>query len=200
MKRFWKWIAGVAGTAAVILLVVVLFPYAKDLAGNISGKTQINSVALKQKLASSERLETVRIEEEGTISAGTSVIILGEIGRTTMEYFYKTILGLDLSKVDFHISGNQIIFTLPDLEILNDSIEKGRETRNNFISFRVDKDSEELLKEKQQELNYYFLTNPEKLAEEWEKTEKAFTESVGKWVQEAGGNGYTILLERKGSE
>ena len=82
MKKTGKWIASVIAKALVIILVIVLLPFARTLFRHLlpdaTGEIRVQSVILEQKLESSKRLEVTKVDEEGTlIIAGTGAMADG---------------------------------------------------------------------------------------------------------------------------
>ena len=148
MKKTGKWIASVIAKALVIILVIVLLPFARTLFRHLlpdaTGEIRVQSVILEQKLESSKRLEVTTIDEEGVLEAKTNVIIFGTVGSTTIRYRYTASIGIDLSKVVMTTDSDRIIFALPDPEILNDGIEALEINKNNLFSKAIEKSVENL--------------------------------------------------------
>ena len=103
MKKARRGALSIISRALVILLVIALLPFAKDLyrliKPDVTGEIAVQSRILQQKLESSQRMEVTRIEEEGVLEAKTNVIIFGTVGSTTIRYRYTASFGIDLKKV-----------------------------------------------------------------------------------------------------
>ena len=103
MKKTGKWALSVFSRALVIILVILLLPYAKDLlrlvVPDVTGEIRTQSRIIEQKLESSQRLEVTSVDEEGVLESNTSVIIFGTVGTTSIRYRYTASIGVDLSKV-----------------------------------------------------------------------------------------------------
>ena len=69
-------------------------------------------------MESSKRLEVTTVDEEGTLEAKTSVVLLGTVGSTTIRYRYSASIGIDLAKVEMSADGDSLVFLMPDPEIL----------------------------------------------------------------------------------
>ena len=122
MKKARRGALSIISRALVILLVIALLPFAKDLyrliMPDVTGEIAVQSRILQQKLESSQRMEVTRIEEEGVLEAKTNVIIFGTVGSTTIRYRYTASFGIDLKKVKMTAESDRITFVLPDIEVL----------------------------------------------------------------------------------
>ena len=118
MKRAGKWALGVITRAMVIALVIMIVLFAaeplRDMLRDIKGEIRIQSAILKQKMESSKRLEVTKVDEEGTLEAKTSVVLLGTVGSTTIRYRYTASVGIDLSKVVMSEENDGIVFIIPE--------------------------------------------------------------------------------------
>ena len=150
MKKTGKWLLTIISKAFVVILVILLLPFAKQLfqliLPDITGEINAQSRILEQKLESSQRLEVTTVEEEGVLEAKTNVIIFGTVGTTTIRYRYTASLGIDLNKVVLTPDSDRIVFLLPEPLILNDGIEALKIDRKNFFSHAIDKSTETLMK------------------------------------------------------
>ena len=90
MKHVGKWLLKVISKALVIALVIMIILFAsnplRELLRNVQGEIRLQSTILKQKMESSKRLEVTTVDEEGTLEAKTSVVLLGTVGSTTIRY------------------------------------------------------------------------------------------------------------------
>jgi len=201
MKKAGKWIAGILGRTIVLVLVIVLLPYAfqaaERLFPELSGRVQVESAALMRSLRASQRLETTTVEEEGVLDAKTSVVLLGTVGRTVITYRYRASLGVDLKKVELKRDGKQMTFLIPPLEVLADSIEPLEVTKNDFFSHAIDRSTESLLQEQLMKCREACLQEKEDSETAWENTQKAFRETIGEWLQAFGDASYTFAFEKK---
>lgn len=194
MKRTGQWLLSLLGKALILLLLIVLLPYAfrfsERIFPDITGDIQTESMVLMRELRASSRLETATVDEEGVIDSKTSVILLGTVGKTTIHYRYRASIGIDLSKVQLKIKGKRITFIIPPLEILQDSIEKTDVHQSNFLSHAIDKDIDTLLDEQLSESRKYYLSQNEHSASVWEDTKQAFENTIAKWISTAGNSSY----------
>ena len=142
MKKTGKWFASIVSKALIVILVILLLPFAGQLfqliLPGITGEISTQSRILKQKLESSQRLEVTTVEEDGILEAKTDVIILGTVGKTTIRYKYKASLGIDLNEVVLMPDSDRILFYLPDPVILNDGIEAIEVKRQDFFSHAIE--------------------------------------------------------------
>ena len=161
MKKSGKWVFSVFTKAIVIILVILLLPYARDflqlIAPNVTGEILTQSKIIEQKLESSQRLEVTTVEEEGIIESKTNVIIFGTVGTTTIKYRYTASIGIDLKKVIMTPDGDRIIFHLPEADVLNDGIEAIEINRHNLFSKAIEKSVEALLAEQRDKCRNQFI-------------------------------------------
>lgn len=198
MKKTGKWILSIIARVIVIILVILLLPYAKDLYHLIipdaTGEIRTQSKILEQKLESSQRLEVTTIDEEGVLQADTNVIIFGTVGTTTIKYRYTASVGIDLSKVIMTVDSDRIIFTLPDTEILNDSIEALEINKHNLFSKAIDKSTETLLAEQRIKCRELYIADEQHSQKTREDTSKAFTETICQWLESFGERHYEFEI------
>ena len=198
MKKTGKWILSIIARVIVIILVILLLPYAKDLYHLIipdaTGEIRTQSKILEQKLESSQRLEVTTIDEEGVLQADTNVIIFGTVGTTTIKYRYTASVGIDLSKVIMTVDSDRIIFTLPDTEILNDSIEALEINKHNLFSKAIDKSTETLLAEQRIKCRELYISDEQHSQKTREDTSKAFTETICQWLESFGERHYEFEI------
>ena len=165
MKKSGKWVFSVFTKAIVIILVILLLPYARDflqlIAPNVTGEILTQSKIIEQKLESSQRLEVTTVEEEGIIESKTNVIIFGTVGTTTIKYRYTASIGIDLKKVIMTPDGDRIIFHLPEADVLNDGIEAIEINRHNLFSKAIEKSIEALLAEQRDKCRNQFISEKE---------------------------------------
>lgn len=187
----------------VIILVILLLPYARELyraiIPGVTGEIKAQSRIIEQKLESSQRLEVTRIDEESILEAKTSVIILGTVGSTTIRYRYTASVGINLRDVMMTVDSDRIIFSLPQAEILNDGIEALEINKRNLFSKAIDKSVETLLAEQRLKCREQYITDEQHSLKIQEDTVKAFKETVCQWLEDAGESHYEfeILLPEK---
>ena len=201
MKRATRWTLSLLTKVIVILLVIVLLPFARQLFTtlfpDLKGEIRTQSVILEQKLRSSQRLEVMTVEEEGVLNSETNVIILGTVGRTSIKYRYTASLGINLQNVVMKAETDRIVFLLPDTEILNDSIEALLVSRQNFFSHAIDPKTETLLSEQKEKCRQQYMSTESTSAKVWENTVQAFEKTICSWLEEYSDRHYTFAFERK---
>ena len=126
MKGILKWLGRVLGTGLILVLVIVLTPYAAKLADrllpDISGAAVKQAAILSQRMQDSARLETLVVSGEGAVSAGVDALFLGTVSSVNATYAYSGSYGIDLSKVQLQVQGSKIVFLLPAPELLSDDV------------------------------------------------------------------------------
>ena len=200
MKKTGKWFLSVASKTLIVILVILLLPFAgqmfrfilPDIAGEINEQSRI----LEQKLLSSKRLEVTTIEEVGVLEAKTNVIILGTVGITTIKYRYTASVGIDLSEVIVTPDSDRIIFCLPEPIVLNDGIEALEVNKRDFFSHAIDKSTEALLNEQKEKSREQYLMLPENQERIWADTQNAFEETLCKWLDSFGERHYLFEFRK----
>jgi len=201
MKKGRRWLMAVSVRVVAALLIVFLLPFAsrwaRDLFFDIQGEIRTQSQVLTRKLEASQRLETVKVDEEGVLQADTSVILLGTVGTTIIDYRYEASLGIDLKKVELRTEDDRIVFLLPELEVLTDSIEALKVDKQNFWSRAIEKSTEQLLSEKREACRRYYLEENEHSPETWANTVKALENTVCQWLEGTGERHYEFEFVKK---
>ena len=204
MKKTGKWALSVVSKALVVILVILLLPYAKDLwrliRPDVMGEIRTQSRIIEQKLESSQRLEVTSVDEEGVLQSETNVIIFGTVGTTTIRYRYTASIGIDLSKVVMIAESDRILFTLPDPEIINDGIEALEINRRNLFSKAIEKSVETLLSEQRLKCREQYLTDQAHSDRIRLDAEKAFTETVCQWLEGSGERHYEFVIRMQNEE
>ena len=194
MKKTGKWLLSLITKALIVILVIVLLPFARTIIRRImpdaSGEIRVQSIVLEQKLESSKRLEVTTVDEEGILEAKTNVIILGTVGSTTIRYRYTASVGIDLSKVVMTTDSDRIIFELPDPEVLNDGIEALEINKNNFFSKAIEKSVETLLNEQKLKCREQYINEKQHSERAWEDIRKSFEETICQWLENYGERHY----------
>lgn len=187
MKAFFRWLAKVLGSALTIVLVIVLFPHVSKIAANLlpdeSGAAIKASAILTSKLENSTRLETLKVEEEGVLNYDIQAALIGSVANINVSYNYDASFGIDLSKVTMVPSGNVITFTLPQAELLQDSLTPKEVYRDDywFPGFS-DAEYEKLLQEERLARREVYL-NGEQKDNLWNATVAAFEQTISAWLQ-----------------
>ena len=201
MKKTGRWFLSIISKTIIIVLVILLLPFARQLfqliLPDITGEVNAQSRILEQKLESSKRLEVTTVEEEGILEAKTNVIILGTVGTTTIRYRYSASIGIDLNEVSLTPDSDRIIFYLPDPVVLNDGIEALEVKKNDFFSHAIDKSTETLLDEQKQKCREQYLTVAEHREKIWKDTQTAFEETLCKWLDPYGERHYQFEFRRQ---
>lgn len=198
MKKTGKWTFSVITKVIVIILVILLLPYARDLyrliAPNVTGEILTQSKIIEQKLASSQRLEVTTVEEEGLIESKTNVIIFGTVGTTTIRYRYTASIGIDLNHVIMTPEDDRIVFLLPEAEVLNDGIEAIEINKHNLFSKAIEKSVETLLAEQRVKCREKYIIEKEHTEKIRDDAIKAFNETICKWLDSYGERHYEIEI------
>lgn len=188
MKRFFRWLVKVIGSALTIILVIVLFPHASKLAAQLmpdeSGAAIKASAILAQRLESSARLETLKVQEKGVLNYDIQAALIGSVANINASYVYEASFGIDLSKVLLQPSGDQLVFILPEPELIQDSLTPKEVYRDDFwFPGFSDSDYEKLMENERVARRDVYL-NGEKLEQLKAATIAAFESTIQVWLQE----------------
>ena len=198
MRKTGRWFSAVFAKVVVIILVVLLLPFARDLLHlvlpDVTGEIRTQSRIIEQKLESSQRLEITKIEEEGVLEAKTNVIILGTVGSTTIRYRYTASIGIDMKKVIMTADSDRIVFLLPEAEILNDGIEALEVKKNNLFSRAIEKSVEALMNEQRLKCREEYLAGEQHSERIREYAVNAFLDTVCQWLEGTGERHYEFEI------
>lgn len=187
MKAFCRWLGKIVGSAITLVLVIALFPYISQWAAKLmpdeSGAAIKASAIIASRLEESARLETLRVEEDGVLHYDIQAAFIGSVAEISISYQYAASFGLDLSRVQMEVTGNEITFHMPAPELLLDAITPVESYRNDFwYPGFSDDDYNKLLEDEriQRREGYLSGENQEMLREtSW----KVFEETVAGWLK-----------------
>lgn len=189
LKGIGKWIGGIIAGVITLVLLIVLLPHVTSLADRllpkVSGEVQ-ESIELSRYLQNSARLETSIVQDTGVFTVPITAFMLGEVSSTTVHYEYNGSYGVDLRKVDFSISGNQVRLILPPIEVLQDSITALATEQEGNYDKRVRADAQDIENYKEDEklrIRAQYLSG-EQLQQLRESAEQALRETVVNWLSE----------------
>lgn len=188
MKSFFRWLGKVIGSALTIILVIVLFPHISKLAARLmpdeSGAAIKASAILAQRLESSARLETLKVQEEGVLNYDIQAALIGSVANINASYVYEASFGIDLSKVLLQPSGDQLVFVLPEPELIQDNLTPKEVYRDDFwVPGFSDSDYEKLMENERVARRDIYL-NGEKLEQLKAATIAAFESTIQLWLQD----------------
>lgn len=199
MKGFLRWLAKIVGSAVTIVLVIVLFPhisrFASKLMPNEAGAAIKTSAILADKLESSARLETLRVEADGVLNYDIQAAFIGSVANINATYKYEASFGIDLRKVVLQTAGNEITFILPEPEVLQDSLTPNEIYRDDFwYPGFSDADYEKLMEDERLACRNAYLSgeNAEQL---WNATVSVFTDTISAWLKNSNAD-LTFRYER----
>ena len=203
MRSFFRWIAKVIGSAMTIVLVIVLLPHAARLIGHImpdeSGAAIKASAIIAARMEESARLETYKVEEDGVLNYDIRAAIIGTVANINVRYKYEGSFGLDLSKVQMQVAGNELIFRLPDPEVIQDALTTMESYRDDFwYPGFSDDDYGKLLEDERLTRREAHLTG-DKGQQLEAVSQKMFESTIAAWIQSANAN-VKIRFEQLESE
>lgn len=190
MKAFFRWLGRIVASALTLVLTLALLPYASRLIARImpdeSGATIRASAVISTRLKESSRLETQQVTQVGVMYHQIMAAFIGPVADVNVEYQYDASIGIDLSKVVMQRAGSTLVFYIPDVEVLNDSLTPIESTRNDWwYPFLSDKDYNRMLEEERVLRRDTYLSENRDLL--WEASVTAFEKTIGAWLQDVGG-------------
>lgn len=189
MRKFLHWLGRVIGAAITLVLVIVLLPYASRLASSLlpdlSGAAMNTTVLLSHKMESSARLETATIEDEGVLNATTNALFLGQVQSVSIQYVYRASIGVDLQKVQISLRGQTITLTLPEMEVLSDSITPIQVEKDDFWYPLTEERRQKLLDDELTQCRERCLEEYLSSDEAWNNTIAAVESTVSGWLSTA---------------
>ena len=196
MKKLGHWLARSIGTAIVLVLVIVMLPYASRLAQklfpDLSNRAVKASVILSQQMQESARLETTLLQEEGILTSSADALLIGTVQQVSVHYAYQASIGIDLTKVEMHPSGSQLTLVLPPAEILTDSITPLTIERNDFWYPLTDDQLQKLLEDERELRRNACLAAYTASEEGWRSICRALDTTIALWLNGAG-DGLTLV-------
>lgn len=186
MKRFFRWLGRIVGTAITLVLAIVLLPYASKLASaylpDLSGAAVNATVLLSHQMESSARLETATIEDESVLNATTNALFLGQVQSVSIQYVYRASIGIDLQKVQIGLRGQTITLSLPPLEILSDSLTPIQVEKDDFWYPLTEERRQQLLDDELTQCRQRCLEEYLTSDEAWANTVSAVERTVSGWL------------------
>ena len=181
-----RFLIRVVGTALSLALFVVLLPYVSRLAVRLLPQqedyAQQQAIILSEKLSASARMETSKADVSGVLSSTVVAKWIGTVRNNSYTYSYHASIGVDLSKATARASGNTVIVTLPEPEVLMDSIEVTSEVTDDFWSRMSTKDRDAMLAEEKLRLRTEQLEKYSLSGELWDNTVKALEGTFSSWT------------------
>ena len=178
-----RWLGRVTATVAAIYLAILLFPWAARGLFGIwpdAGRARLVSETLSRELASSSRLETLTIDEQGVIGSTLSVFF-GDVQRVTIYYDYHASLGIDLSEVTVTAEGNEVVLYLPPMLLLSDSLTPTETVKWDVLAGLSEKRRQKLMDDERQSRREAALETAAS-EEGWTRTCEVLRNLCTEWV------------------
>ncbi|MGN1369882.1 MAG: DUF4230 domain-containing protein [Aristaeellaceae bacterium] len=199
MRAFFRWLAKIIGSALTVILVVILFPYVSRLAARLlpdeSGAAIRASAVLATKLENSARLETLKVEEDGVLNYDIRAAFIGSVAQVNVSYQYEASFGIDLNEVAMQVSGNELVFTLPQPVLIQDVLTPSEVYQDDFWykGFTLE-DYEKLLESERIARREEYLSG-DASAQLWDATIEAFEKTIAAWLKDVN-NSLTLTYRQ----
>ncbi|MBQ8159624.1 MAG: DUF4230 domain-containing protein [Clostridia bacterium] len=161
MKRFAKWLGKIVARVLVLVLTIVLLPYASKYInrwmpdGTQSAVTL--SAILERHMESSQRLETAVVEDTGVLTSTVDAKFIGAVQKVTFYYTYRASLGIDLTKIEISQTGSRLEISIPEIEVLQDSLEPTSVEKDDFWFPLTEKRRMQLLEDEKLKCRTHYL-------------------------------------------
>lgn len=191
MKKIMKWLAGIVGSALTMTLVLALLPHVGRLLNRImpdeAGAAIRASAVISEKLETAARLETLRVDQEGTLNYDINAAFIGTVASVNVRYRYEASFGIDLQEVEMLVGSGGITFVLPAPTLLLDSLTPLESYRNDsWYPYFDDSDYQKLLADECAARRETYLSG-EYAQQLWDATVQAMDETVARWIGDAHG-------------
>ncbi|MBQ9326217.1 MAG: DUF4230 domain-containing protein [Clostridia bacterium] len=166
MRRFFRHLLRCLVKVLCLCLVFALLPYMSRLLQTLwpDGNAQVVSQILSRNMEASQRLETARVHDTGVMESHVDAFLLGQVQKVIIHYDYDASLGLDLTKVQMRADGHTLYVTIPEVEVLLDSLTPTSVSRDDFWYPLTEKRRQSLLAEEKEKCRAYYLEGGEGLA------------------------------------
>ena len=192
MKVFGRWIAKFVGGALTLVMVFALLPYATRIINAImpeeNGAAIKASAIIATHLEASARLETLKVEEEGVLNYDIQAALIGNVASINVRYAYAGSFGIDLSKVQMQVTGNEIVFRLPAPEVLQDALIPLETYRNDFWYPGFSDDDYDKLLEKECSIRREAHLTGKNGQHLVEISQRMFEDTIASWIRNVNGN------------
>ena len=185
LPRPLRWLIRVISAALIISLVLVFLPRITRLVGRLwpdPARTVRVSEILRHELTESARLETLKTDDQGVLTASVQAALIGEVQRVTIDYDYHASIGIDLKKVQISSAGGVLSLTLPPFEILSDSLTPTKVDLSDFWYPLTEKRRNQLLSEEREKRAAAALSEAETSEEIWQKTVETLKGLIDTWL------------------
>lgn len=204
MKAILRWIAGVIGTIIALAATIVLLPYAGDIVNkvmpDVTSAAERTAGVISSKLSESARLESITVSESGTVNHDLSLAGIS-VGGVTFDYDYTASFGIDLKRVQMVVSGNKIVFMLPQPELILDDLVPRNISRKDTLVIISDDDYEALIERERLACRARYLSG-DRQQELWDATVRVMQSTVEVWLTNVDDRlsfEYALLAESGGS-
>lgn len=125
MRRILKFFLRIIALAAIITLVIVLYPHVSEWISSsiLDDKYEATTIRLTQEMKKAGELTAVRYQETGLMEAKLDAALVGTVGSVKAPYSYEIGLGFSLSDVMLTETEGGIEAALPDIRVLYDQFQ-----------------------------------------------------------------------------
>lgn len=122
MRRILKFFLRIIALAAIITLVIVLYPHVSEWISSsiLDDKYEATTVRLTQEMKKAGDLTAVRYQETGLMEAKIDAALVGSVGHVKAPYSYEIGLGFSVADVVLTETENGIEAALPEIRMLYD--------------------------------------------------------------------------------
>ena len=174
MKRFGRWLLRLLRSALLLTLVLALMPWVSELVKNLFPEplnARTVSEILSHEMRMSRRLETCRVEDDGVLVSTVDAFLIGTVQTVKIHYAYQASIGINLENIQIQYDEHQISITLPEIELLSDSLSPDEvDVKDFWYPLTENRRRHLLTEETEKRRTYYFSPEEDGYRQAREKT------------------------------
>ncbi len=189
MKRIGKWLVGVLASVLVLVLTIVLLPYASRLVAWLmpddSAAAIQTATVLSRKLEETAMLETMHVSEEGIMQYEIKAAFIGTVASIDAAYTYEASFGINLKEVKIDLSDDALTLILPEPTLILDSLTPTDiQSNSTLYPYLDDNDVQQALEDQRLECRERYLSGDQVEALR-NATFAAMESTVLQWLEKA---------------
>lgn len=190
-KRFLKKCGKILSTALVLVLVVSLLPYARQLLGrflpSFKEDTSVTLERLSHEMAEVGKLTTVQYTDDGMIDSVTSALLVGNVQRVRIPYRYEIGLGVNLNQITLTAGEDGVITAaVPSVSMMYDGLTVTGEAQIDDFWYPLSEEKyQQIIDSQALACREAYLSDAALLEKAWQSTAAALYGAFVQWMPEA---------------
>ena len=190
-----RFLVRIVSAVLVISLTILFLPDIARLVWTLlpdtAGTAKSVSLLLRHRFEESARLETAQITDEGVLKTSQSALFFGEVLSEEVRYTYKASFGVNLTRAQVSVSGRAVTISLPEVELLLDSLTPDQVSRNDFWNPLARRSFGDRVKAEQERCRARYLDDPGEMEKLRRSALQALEKTVSGWI---GGNSGVYIV------